>query len=99
MRQYDQGDKIRLTGKFRDGSRALADPTAVVVKIKPPHGDTLTYTYLDDVELARDSAGVYHVDVTPAAGQSGVWFIRWEGTGTIVAADEYSIFVKPSHFQ
>lgn len=93
--EYIEGDLIRVTAKFKVGT-VLTDPTTVKVKVKNPAGTITTKTYLTDAEVVKDSAGIYHYDITLNA--SGSWWYRWESTGAAAGAREYRVQVRPSEF-
>ena len=88
---YEVGDSVRLEVEFRDSAGALADPTAVQVKVEDPAGTETTYT-----DETKDATGLYHKDVTATA--PGTWQYRWEGSGALVAISEGSFYVKRSAF-
>ena len=71
MRTYDIGDLVRLTGTFRNAAGVLTDPTTVTCRIERPDETETVYLYGTDVEVVRDSAGIFHVDVVPA--NPGEW--------------------------
>jgi len=81
---YDQNAIVRITGRFKNLSNALSDPSIVTVYIENPSKEFTTYSYEQagpqDAEVVRESAGVYHVDVDPA-GVTGMWSYRFEGSG------------------
>lgn len=76
---------------------ALTDPTALTVRILPKDGTEVTYTWPDDAEVVHDSLGVFHVNIT-ITNYPGVWAVRWEATGAVVAANEDAFRVSPSAF-
>lgn len=96
MDYYDKGDLVKCSGAFTDSDGNAIDPTAVVFKVKDPSGTVTTYTYGEDDELVRDSAGNYHVNVD--ADEMGLWYYRFESTGTGQAADEGYFRVSTSEF-
>ena len=93
---FDKGDLVRCTGTFTNSAGTVVDPTVVLFKVKSPAGTTTTYTYGTDVEVVRDSAGVYHVDVDGNA--AGQWYYRVYSTGTGQAAEEGRFSVDGSEF-
>ena len=98
MNTYDQGDVVRCTGRFYNSSDAAADPTTVTFYIKGPNTDE-TYVYGTDVEVVKDSTGVYHVDFSvPKTGATaaGKYTYRFEGAGSNASADEDSFIVLNS---
>lgn len=97
-RTHDIGDQVRISGVFTNAAGTATDPTTVTLKLLRPDGTVTTLVYLTDVELVRDSAGNYHADVIPVAGENGIWWFRWAATGAVQAADEQAFFVRPSRF-
>lgn len=95
MREYDVGDVVRTTATFKVGG-VLTDPTVLSFKFKTPAGVTTTKVYGIDIEVVKDSVGVYHYDVSLSA--SGVWSYRWVSTGTAAGASERKMLVKTSEF-
>lgn len=81
---YQPGDTVRLSTTFLVADVAT-DPTTVTVTVTDPAGTSTVYTYAA-TEVTRDSAGVYHIDVT--APTAGLWTWRWVGTGTAAGVDE-----------
>lgn len=97
MAEYDIGDLIRVTGTFKNDAGAATDPTTVKFVFEKPNETATTYVYLTDAQLVRDSPGVFHVDLVPAAGEDGLWLYRWEGTGAVQQAEPGSFEVRPSN--
>jgi hypothetical protein len=87
------GTGVRVTGTFRVAGVAT-DPTTVTASIRSPAGATTTYEYGDDVELVKDSTGVYHVDVDPTL--AGRWVYAFAGSGAAQAAGEEIFIVEDS---
>ncbi len=87
---YDVGDGVRFTATFKDLSKQLANPTAVTCQVKDPSGTVTTPS------PTQVSTGVYRVDVTFNA--SGIWYIRFAGTGAVIAAVERRVEVLDSEF-
>jgi hypothetical protein len=96
VNSYDKGDLVRSSGAFTNTAGTATDPTTIICRVRTPTGTTTTYLYLTDAALVKDSTGNYHVDIN--ATESGVWWVRWEGTGTVVQAEEDSFFVEYSKF-
>lgn len=74
-----------FTAEFRNSAGALVDPAVVTFRVDPP-GDTAAtdYIYETDVEVVRDSLGVYHINLT--LDDAGRW--RWKWTGDDVAVKD-----------
>jgi uncharacterized protein YfaS (alpha-2-macroglobulin family) len=95
--QYGMGDLVRMSAKFTATSTGLpVDPSTVTVKVRNPSGAVVTYVFGTDSALVHDGLGQFHVDV-PVTAQ-GVWYYRFESTGSGQAANEQSFFVKASKF-
>lgn len=92
---YDVGDKIRISGDFTDINDEDIDPTVTTFKFTDPSGNTTTYIYETDDELARDSLGHFHVDIS--IDEAGTWYYRWIGTGAVQAAEEGHFTVREPH--
>lgn len=91
---YDKGDLIRVKATFTVSS-VVTDPTAITLKVKDPDGTITTYTYAGG-SITKDSTGVYHKDLS--VSNDGVWYYRFEGTGTCQAASENKFIVRKSEF-
>lgn len=89
---FDVGDLVRADVTFTNSAGNVADPTTVSVIYTSPSGTTTTKTYITDSEVVKDSTGKYHIDIT--IDEAGMWYYRWEGTGTLVAAVESFIAVR-----
>jgi len=90
----DIGDQVRSTVTFTlDG--VSTDPTTIVRKIKDPAGTETTVT-VPDASVTKASDGVYYSDIV--ATMAGTYYVRWNGTGTVVAAAESSFVVRQSAF-
>lgn len=90
---HDIGDRRKLTCEIRDETDALTDPDVLVFSMREPDGVLTTYD-LNDVEVVRDSVGLYHVywDCT----QSGTHNWRWAASGNVGAAEESAFKVRAS---
>jgi hypothetical protein len=81
-----------------------ADPTTLVVKVKNAAGTITTTTENTPAALTpsstpiqRVSAGVFkHAGIS--LNDAGYWQARFEGTGAVVAAEDYEVIVDPSEF-
>jgi hypothetical protein len=91
---FDIGDLMRITGEFRDQFGNYIDPAAVNVTITTPGGTVTTKVYLVDLDLIRDSAGIYHVDISLTA--AGLWSYRWFSTGIGQGAATCYFIVEPT---
>ena len=95
MNQYVLLQSVNLRATFKVNN-VLTDPTAVTFKMKDPADVLTTYIYGTNVELVKDSVGKYHVMVS--LNKYGIWWYRYEGTGTAPGATEANVEVIPSHF-
>ena len=91
---YDIGDGVRLKATFTLSS-VNTDPTAVKLKVKDPSGNIDIYTYAL-AQITKSAVGKYYKDIF--VDESGEWFYRYEGTGTIEAADERKFIAEVSEF-
>jgi hypothetical protein len=94
--QYTKGQVVRVTAVFRNNAGGIADPSTITFKFLTDSGVADTYVYLTDAELARDTTGTYHVDLT--LNEEGVWRYRWESTGNPATAEEGLLGVAASSF-
>jgi hypothetical protein len=81
---YDVGDVIEIIGTIRRRrSNELVDPTTLVVRVLPPSGVVVEYTYGVDSNVYRDSKGVYRVLLpTSTDADVGIWSVEYVTTGT-----------------
>lgn len=94
--RFATGQKIRSRVTFKDIDGALADPTGVIAKYESPAGSETTKTYGSDAEVVKVSTGEFYIDVTLSS--DGNWTLRWNGTGTVVAAVEDYVIANPTVF-
>lgn len=75
------GDGISTTAKFRDKNGVLVNPSIVKFAFRRPGdpADTV-WVYGTDVQVVRDSTGIYHVDLP--FDKSSEWVCRWSGSGS-----------------
>ena len=94
---YYIGSETELTVEFfdMDGSTP-ADPTVATIKVRDPAGVETSHVYGVDVNVVKESVGVYHLD--QVLDQAGTWFYRGIGTGAVVAAGEKFLRVQPTSF-
>ena len=87
---YDVGDGVRAIATFKNLSGVVADPPAVTFQLKDPAGTITTPA------VTQASTGVYRADFTLST--EGFWYLRFVGTGAVIAAYEQKIKVRPSEF-
>lgn len=93
---YDIGDVIRCSAALTDADGVAVDPTTITFHWQTPAGVEANYVYSTDAELVKDSTGNYHVDLT--IDDDGVWYHRFESTGTNIAAAERYFIIRQSEF-
>jgi len=81
MNTYTEGELIKCTGTFTDEASVVQDPTGVRFVFETPAGVVTEYVYGTDVEVVKDSTGVYHVNLD-TTDKPGTWKYRFYGTGT-----------------
>lgn len=91
---FDIGDCVRATATFTNSSGVVADPTAVAVSFLDPEG---VKTIVSGGSVVKDSTGVYHVDIVPE--KAGVYWVRFDGTGAVIAAEEVQFTVRSKRVQ
>lgn len=72
------------------------DPTVVTFKIEDPSGNETAYVYGVNVELVKESTGVYYVYY--AIDEAGEWIVRFNGTGACYDAVEATFAVPVTVF-
>jgi len=96
MVRYDIGDARRLQATFKDITGTNTDPTTVTFSIKEPNSTAVDYIFGTDAEVVKSTSGVYYIDWI--CTKFGEHLFRWEGTGTVTAAEEGSFTVKKRSF-
>ena len=92
LNTYDIGDSTRFQSVFTvDGT--AQNPTAVFLFVKRPSGTTDSYVTGD---LTNSATGTFYLDDT--LDETGIWYYRFESSGTVIAADEGSFIVERSEF-
>jgi hypothetical protein len=70
LNEYAVGTAVRIPIQLRE-DRVPIDPATITVKLVAPDTTSTTYT-LAGGQVIRDSAGLYHLDVTVST-QPGEW--------------------------
>lgn len=98
---FPVGSQARTTATFTIpnsdplGDRLLADPTTVTLRVDPPDGPIVIYTYPGgDGTIVRDSLGVYHALIN--LSKTPRYRFRWDSTGVVTASLDQLIDVAPS---
>lgn len=85
---YDIGSLVKLTASFSDNNGVPVNPSAVLLRIKPPGGTTQVFT----PALSSDSTYYYNFQT----GISGTHYYRFEGSGAVVAVADGQFEVTSS---
>lgn len=94
MPQIVLGDSVESRATFTDSADVFVDPDTTKFSVVNPAGARTDYEFGVDVELVKEDVGRYLVYIL--LDQAGYWRVRWEGSGTLAAAEETSITVRPS---
>ena len=103
MRRYDVGDRVRVFVNFFNLSGVAAEPTGVAAAFKDPSLNTtvvdpgnIIHDLSNDPATGQPYVGRYYIDITFDEGSETVpWWVRFEGTGSVVNASEAALWVKP----
>lgn len=89
MKYYAIGHTVEATATFRDRDKVLFSPANVEAMVKTPTG------VVSGPAPSELSEGIFLVQIP--TDESGVWYLRVEGTdGPVVRAEETSFCVKPT---
>jgi hypothetical protein len=99
QQRHDVGDLIRVFVQFRNLQGQKAAPTTVAAATKSPSGVTTEVVPVqdtsDDPETGSPYVGRYYFDLQPTEGSDDApWWVRFEGTGAVVAAEEQDVWVR-----
>jgi len=95
---YDIGDLVTVTNMITSLAGQPADPSALTVRVLRPDGTELGPIVYPNVLLDNPAVGTWVLTMPIAFDQSGVWRVRWEGTGSLVMADEIRLPVRGTRF-
>ncbi len=90
---YPLNQLVRNTATFTVNGTPT-DPTTITATVRKPNGTTTAYVYGTDAWPTRSSAGIYVVDIVGNA--SGIWRVRFEGTGAAQTAVERMFVIDQS---
>ena len=79
INQWDQGDKVRVSGLVEDAAGVDTDPSVVKFTYRTPAGVVTTLTYGVEAALVKTATGQYYVDIS--ADLPGVYTYRFWSTG------------------
>lgn len=86
--EYNAGSTVRLTQQYTDSNGALANPTTVVLRVRPPDGVITTPTVTNPSTGNFES--LFNVD------DAGRWVYEWRTTGgNSVSIGEFDVLVSP----
>jgi uncharacterized protein YfaS (alpha-2-macroglobulin family) len=91
---YIPGEVARISLAVADLAGAAADPGGLILKIKPPTGALISYSYGVGEVIVRDSLGNFHADIL--LSEAGQWAYRWELSAPNAGAAEGVITVQKS---
>lgn len=102
---YDVGDRWTPQATFTVGGTPT-DPTNLTVRQQAPDGtetvlaNAVTVSGLTGAStpVAKVSTGVFKLNPGISLNAAGYWFVRFEGTGTAEAAEEFQAIADPSEF-
>lgn len=89
--EYPQGTVVTVSVEFKTEDGVLTDPTTVTLTVRKPDKTLVTVT------PTPISTGVYEGRVDTEGGPEGNWYYRWDGSGTLEAAEEWGFIVKHSN--
>jgi hypothetical protein len=88
---YELGSAVEFTVTFLNDSDTPTDPTVVKFLTQSPDGTVTTYTYGTDSEVTKADTGDFVCIVV--LDESGLWRIRWEGTGAVAATFSDAVYI------
>lgn len=83
---YTVGSVAWMKVEIKDKDQNYVDPTTLVFKLLKPDGTMITYTYLTNPQLERESEGVYIVNYKVEL--AGLHSFRFESSGAGEGASE-----------
>jgi hypothetical protein len=81
------GTSLVTSAEFKDANGVVIAPSTVTLKYKKPSG-TITTTAITPVSGAYES--------TILLNEAGVWYVRWECSGSYASAEEFEVNVIAS---
>jgi hypothetical protein len=89
---YNKGDKVTLQTSFSLNG-VLTNPSSVSLLIQYPNGLEVT---IPQGSLSNTTTGTYSYGLF--LDNDGIWYYRFESSGTVFAAEETMFIVRPSEF-
>ena len=93
LEHYEQDSLLRFRATFRNNAGALADPTTITLWHTEPGVAAVNYVYGTDVEVIRESLGIFYLDYVADAVGEHKW--RWKGTGAVQIAIKGGFIIDP----
>ncbi len=89
--KYDLHDLVTLRATYVSTDLVTtADPSYVICYVKNPSAVVASYPYgVAGASVTRQATGAYFKDIT--LDVVGKWYYRWEGTGLLQAAEEWTL--------
>jgi hypothetical protein len=102
QQRYDVGDSIRVFVQFFNILSQKAAPSEVLAAVKSPSGVTTAVAPEDihqdgsiDPDTLAPYVGRYYIDLVPTEGSNTApYWVRFEGKGLVVAAEEQDVWVR-----
>jgi hypothetical protein len=92
------GNVVRTYATFKDENNDVQDPTHVQVRVKDPSGTVTTYVYGTNVEVVRQSKGVYYIEIDTSGQAGGTYELVWNSSGSYKAAGQTSFEIADTLF-
>lgn len=92
------GNVVKVKATFKDETNVKGDPAVVAVSVQEPDATITTYVYGTDVEVVRESVGVYYIELD-TTDQTGDWEAIWHSTGTLQAVGQTKFTVADTYFE
>jgi hypothetical protein len=84
--------RVTFFTEFYDDNDALADPTAVTLKLRAQRGGPEVVLTYAGGEVVKTATGKYKASYV--LDQPGEWYARWNGAGGPVTAGSLDVVIK-----
>lgn len=81
MNNYPEGNLVKVRSVFTDSDGNSQKPTAVLLFVRDPDGNTTRYVFGEDAGLTSPSTGTYQFNID-TFNKRGLWLYTWTSTGT-----------------
>lgn len=92
---YDLNDLVRLSATVIGTDGQVAVASLGIFLVKAPNGSVATYSSADSNASVLNIGGIGFERLVMAS-MVGSWFYRFQATGLVITADEWSFLVSPS---